>query len=318
MHAVNPVNPVNPMHRMRPMLDRRSLLTGSAAVTLSAIAGAREMAEAEPTSASPTKRDVDMSDAELLAALVRLRGSTDGTMTCGWLESQRYAVVDNEAHPLCRVLAASLQSYQKLSDTLYEATVLEIAHYVDLASGELLREVRIPGSDGVASVPTYRFGPSKVRFAVRLDENEPFYADKEGADAGKFAPAGNVHMMRSITRPQHDGVNLFVRHEEVGRVHPARANVKPVAYREWTIWRGPSAIAQDPRATYSPCEHSYTAMTSWRPWMRMGDTPGHTLDTGRGAKTQRLEELPRDFLELTHRVHPDVLDDPEKALRKAT
>jgi hypothetical protein len=47
----------------------------------------------------------------------------------------------------------------------------------------------------------------------------------------------------------------------------------------------------------------------------MGEIKGHTLDSGYGAKAESWADCPAEFLDLTRRRHPDVLDDPERALR---
>jgi hypothetical protein len=49
--------------------------------------------------------------------------------------------------------------------------------------------------------------------------------------------------------------------------------------------------------------------------MQMGTLKGHTIDSGYGAKAMNWTECPPEFLELTRRRHPDVLDDTERALR---
>ena len=55
-------------------------------------------------------------------------------------------------------------------------------------------------------------------------------------------------------------------------------------------------------------------MTSWRPWMEMGDIPGHTFSNGFGRRAASIEDLPADYREYVNRVHPDVLRDPAALL----
>ena len=301
--------------RVTGLLARRAVLVGTAAAVAfkagpSWAAGGTGLADRLGNDAVP------LADADLLAALVRLRGSTDGRVTAGWLESSRYAVIDGEAWPLCRVLAGALSRFERKRDDLYEATILEITHYLDFATGELLDTLTMPVTGRVVKVPPYRIGPTPVRFAVRLDERETFSPTQEGKGAGNFAPLGEVRLRRSVSDARRSGDKLFLRHEEHGSLTPASADVRPVTYREWTIWSGPADVALDPAAGYCPSDYSYTAMTSWRPWMQMGDVSGHTLDSGRGAKARRFEDLPQRYLELTERQHPDVIRDPVAALAR--
>jgi hypothetical protein len=298
------------------LLARRAVLAGTvASAALQAGSSWAAGARADPPD-SLGNEAVPLSDTDLLAALVRLRGSLDGRVTAGWLESWRYAVIDGEAWPLCRVLAGALSRFERKRDDLYEATILEITHYLDFATGELLDTLTMPVTGRVVKVPPYRIGPTPVRFAVRLDERETFSPTQEGKGAGNFAPLGEVRLRRSVSDARRSGDRLFLRHEEHGSLTPASAGVPPVSYREWTLWSGPAAVALDPAAGYCPSEYSYTAMTSWRPWMQMDGVRGHTLDSGRGAKARRLGDLPQRYLELTERLHPDVIRDPVAALAR--
>jgi hypothetical protein len=301
--------------RVAGLLPRRALLAGSMASAALGAAPARAASGMDLPDRLGNDA-VPLSDTDLLAALVRLRGSVDGRVTAGWLESWRYAVIDGEAWPLCRVLAGALSRFERKRDDLYEATILEITHYLDFATGELLDTLMMPVTGRVVKVPPYRIGPTAVRFAVRLDERETFSPTQEGKGAGNFAPLGEVRLRRSVSDARRSGDQLFLRHEEHGSLTPSSADVRPVSYREWTIWSGPAAVALDPAAGYCPCEYSYTAMTSWRPWMQMDDVQGHTLDSGRGAKVRRFGDLPQRYLELTGQRHPDVIRDPVAALAR--
>lgn len=257
---------------------------------------------------------VALSPQALLQAYIRLRGSLDGSITAGWLDSLRYVIVDGVAHPFCRVIAGALSRYERKGEAMYEATTLEVTHYCDFQTGEPLETLTVPVTNRVVKVPPFRIGPAKVRFAVRLDEREAFSPKVEGKGSENFAPLGEVRLRRAITDPRRTGGQLHVRHEEIGGVEPKAPGIQPISYREWTIWRGPAEVALDPRASYCPSELSYTAMTSWRPWMQMGDLKGHTLDSGRGGKARQFASLPANYLELTARRHPDVVRDPEAAL----
>ena len=48
--------------------------------------------------------------------------------------------------------------------------------------------------------------------------------------------------------------------------------------------------------------------------MQMGDTPGHTVQNGRGGKAENPEGLPVELLRLVKLHHPDLIEDPEGVL----
>ena len=55
-------------------------------------------------------------------------------------------------------------------------------------------------------------------------------------------------------------------------------------YREWTLSQAKWADVTNPKLKCITAELSYSAATSWRPWMQMGKSPGCTLQNGRGGK----------------------------------
>jgi hypothetical protein len=251
----------------------------------------------------------------LLDALVRMRGRTDGGLVYGWLQGTRSTVIDGDVQPLCGVVAGAVQRFRRIAPDRYEATILEVAHYTHPETGEPLERVRMPGTGREVVVPKYRFGPVKARFAVALDEWEEFEPPRTG-NAAQFAPKSSVHLVRSIGPASASGDTVHVRAGEYGRVYPDRARPPTVWYREWMTWHAAADAMADASAVTVPATYSYSALTSWRPWMQMGDVRGHTAENGYGAKAASWDECPPEFLELTRRFHPDVLDDPARALAR--
>ena len=295
-------------------MNRRAVLAGGAATlgfaTLGGVAVARPFAT--PGAAEVAGR---LRGPALLEAFVRMRGRTDGKPVYGWLRSQRSTVIDGEITPLCGVVAGAVQRFERISEDVFEATILEVAHYTDPLTGELLESVTMPGTGRSVKVPAYRFGPVKARFAVTLDEWEEFDPPQGGSGATQFVPRSSVHLLRSLEPAAAVGERVSLRTNEYGRVYPDRAKPKTIYYREWMIWQARAADLARAGLVSVPADYAYTALTSWRPWMQMGDLKGHTLDSGHGAKAADWSGCPPEFLEMTRRRHPDVLDDPERALR---
>jgi hypothetical protein len=295
-------------------ISRRTALTASSAALLGGALGAAGADAAHAAAATSVRVPVALSDEALLDAYVRLRASTDGRTSFGWLDALRYAVIDGEIHPLCRVLAAGIARFDKVSSGRYAAVMLEVAHYVDIGSGELLDTLAMPQTGVVVKVPHYRTGPKRVAFGVSIDESEVAGEGIPRKQLESFAPVGDVRLQRSVSEPWRENDALFVRHEEYGRVTPRDPAAARIFYREWTSWRGPAERALDARLASAPSEMSYSAITSWRPWMQMGKLPGHTVENGRGCKIATLAQLPEQILRLTERLHPDVLDYPDRVL----
>lgn len=299
---------------MKRSIDRRALLGAGGAVVLGGAFGVASPTVAAAPAGGPASSPVSLSPEALLDAYVRLRASTDGKIAFGWLDALRYVVIDGEIFPLLRMLAFGVSRFRKVAADRYEAVMLEIAHYVDIDSRELLETVVMPGTGKTVTVPKYRTGPKAVAFGLSIDESETVGAGIPRKQLQAFAPVGDVRLQRSVSDPRLENGLLAVRHEEYGRVTPRDPTAARIFYREWTQWSGPAALALDPKLTGVPHQLSYAALTSFRPWMQMGSVKGHTAENGRGASMASLAELPEDVLRLTQRLHPDVLDNPELVL----
>ncbi|MCY4476824.1 MAG: DUF1838 family protein [Gammaproteobacteria bacterium] len=250
---------------------------------------------------------------DLLRALVKMRGSLDSELVIGWLRAKRFSISQGRIEPLCGLISAAFSRFRQVSDDLFEAVVLEITHYTDFETWELLDTLVMPVTNREVEVPAFRFGPTTTRFAVSLDEREEF-EPQEGTTQEAFSPAAAVRMTKSI-HPEYvrDGT-LLLRHEEHGRVRPTDSDIPNMFYKESTIWSAPLDDVLDPKLTRVDALVNYSAMTSWRPWMHMGEVPGHTSSNGHGARARSIDDLPEDFLAHTRRLHPDVLEDPDAAL----
>ena len=266
-----------------------------------------------PVAGSATSAPVPGRQYDLLTTLMKMRGSLDNEMVIGWVRAKRFAVSQGQVEPIYGLVAATLSRFTRMSDDLFSAVILEITHYTDLNTGELLSSLVMPFSGHEVAVPAYRFGPETIRFAVDLDE-ESSYAPTEGTTEGAFAPAGSVRMTKSIEEELVTDDELVLRHEEYGRVYPHASEYPTMFYRESTLWSAPTRAVFSSDTTRVNSRVFYSAMTSWRPWMRMGDIPGHTTSNGMGATVDSIADLPEDFLRYTQQVHPDVLADPEAAL----
>lgn len=288
-------------------IPRRTYLKGM----LSSLALSATVAQSATKAEALASR---LSGKALLDTFVRMRGRTDGKIAFGWLNATRSTFIDGEITPLCGVIAGAMQRFQRIAEDRYEVTVLEIAHYTDLATGELLDTLKMPQTGRTVQVPRYRFGPTKVRFAVALDEWEEFEPVKVAANAAQFAPRSAVHLVRSIGPVSAAGNDVLLRADEYGRVYPDRAKPPTQFYREWMIWRAAAAALANAGTPSVAADYSYSALSGFRPWMQMEGVNGHTAENGIGAKAERWSDCPAHFLELTRRLHPDVLDNPERVL----
>ena len=152
------------------------------------------------------------------------------------------------------------------------------------------------------------------KVALRLDETREFRMGAESASGSSFFQTGKATTRQLVSEPQLVDDRFHVREELGSRVVPDQPGRRGFFYREWTIWSGPWKALQDPKVHCVETEVIYSAATAWRPWMKMGDGPGHTVQNGRGGKVERVEDLPPELLRLTRQVHPDLVRDPAGVL----
>jgi hypothetical protein len=293
--------------------SRRRFLGGAAvaalggALPLAAQARPREPADAP----SPKPVAVVLDDATLLTTFMKLRNSTDGRLTIGWMDAVTHAFIEGETFPLYRLLAATWNRYEKQADDRYAGISLEVAFFLDPRTGELLQTLNMPRATAPVAVPLYRSGPGKAVVAVRAEARREFPMGRE--DQTFFRP-GLALSSQYLSQAQRAG-DLFSVREDVGtRVIPGDPALPGFFYREFGIWRGSWKALMDPHNACVTTEVIYSAAAAFRPWMNMGKTPGHTLQNGVGGKVQRAADLPERLLELVRTHQGDLLTQPEKVL----
>jgi hypothetical protein len=75
------------------------------------------------------------------------------------------------------------------------------------------------------------------------------------------------------------------------------------------------ADLQAPGVTRVRATTGYTAVVTWRPWLKMGDRPGHLMETGAGRYGATLDELPANWRAAAAKHRPDILANPAALLK---
>lgn len=300
-------------------LSRRELLAG-VALTLAPLAEGRDRQRpASSADCGPlplaAPQPVQLEDAALMSAFMKLRGATDSRLTIGWVDAVNYGFIDGDTFPLYRLWAATWQVYRKTGDLTYSSTTLEIAHFVDMKTGALLEHLTMPLNAAVVQVPHYRAGPSQGTVALHREDKREFTMNREAKEGAQFFVSGTAISSQHVSQAERDGRKFHVREDVATRVVNADPATRGFFYREWSRWSGNWDEVFDPSVACARCELGYTSAAAWRPWMKMGNSPGNTLQNGRGGKVEHSSDLPAELLHLTKQIHPDLLDDPWKALK---
>lgn len=298
-------------------VSRRYL--GALSLAVASVAGIARSAQSQTHSLGALK-----GDAELVTAVRKMRSNLDGSLRSGWLEAKRFSYIDGDIAPLLILLAGSISTSRDNGDGTFDINLVEVTYYLDVETGELLDTLEMPGSGKIVNVPLYRAGPAVVTIGAKTaiselatGEEGVVNADSDEATAA-FAPKGDVKLERSVGPAVIDGNTVWIQTEEYGRVFPTNPKDARVFYKESAIWQGALDELVDPSVKAASAKLSYSAASSWRPWMEMGDVKGHTMSSGIGATCNSLAEMPEQWLRLTEVHHPDILENPEGVLRRET
>lgn len=276
------------------MIHRRHLLQGI---------GGAALAAASPLSASAT--GLDLSDPrDRLTALAKMRGSTNGSLTIGWVIGERYAVVDQQAIPMVGILAGTFSQYRRRDADTFEARALEVAYFTDLETGKLLDTWKNPVTGQIVEVPQTRMGPSLI--LMRADGLEVPRPSGE---------ATGMTIQHHFDAPIQLHGRVWITEEIRVASEPRKPGGQAFRYNEMTTYESRLDDLNDPAVTSAPVNVQFQSLVSFRPWMGFGDTPGHTTARGFGGRETRVEDLPPYYVELTERYHADVLNDPIAALQ---
>ena len=275
------------------MIDRRRLMFGLAGVTgtLATL----------PALAHP---GIDWDDdADRLRATMMMRGSLDERVCAGWVIGARYAVLDHVARPFVRILAGTFSQCKQVRDDAYEVTALEVAYFLDYNTWELLDEWTNPYTGIDVRIPQVRMGPSKV--LVTADKLEIMSAAGE---------AVGLELNHRFERPVVRGDDVWLTEIISVDGQPPMPNARRFVYNEMSTYHSKLSELEHPDTVSAPTTVEFHNLVTFRPWMGFGDQDGHTTAHASGARAARIEDMPAQYLELTQKHHPDVLDDPLGAL----
>lgn len=278
------------------MIDRRNLLTG-----LSASAGL--LAVGTPALAAGRKRggDLDLVSGEgRLHNFIKMRGALDDKLVIGWASARYYGVIDDRMDPLFAVVSATFSRWRQVVDG-FEAVSFELAWFTDAHTGKAMDTFRNPYTGKDCKVPTGGLAPSKFRIGRDL----------------------SFHLGRDVPglQMEHDVLPFEARGDDVWLLERSRTALsfpgapKPFRYSESNTYHAKRRDLERRGATRVTSDVSYTNVCSWRPWLEMGDRPGHLTATGIGRQNATMDSLPPAWLEATAARRPEVLKDPAGVLQ---
>ena len=254
--------------------------------------------------------------ASVLRAMTRMRYSEDGRLTMGWLKARRYGVVDAQITPLFGMVTGTFGRHRVMSDGAVENASFELAFYTDLETGEVLDSITIPYTKKTVEVPRLLLGPntSKSRPAFHeLIESGGRPAERTDSESA-MRPVGSTRVERWLGPVTVKGNDVWINEASSATLVPADPKAAKVVYSEHLVVAADYSDLMNPELLSVPAKLSYTGVSSWRPWMQMGDHPGHTTSAGFGGKAFDVDGLPDDYRAMAERYYPEALADPAAIL----
>lgn len=255
----------------------------------------------------------------VLRALTRMRYSEDGRLTMGWLKARRFGVVDAEITPLMGMITGTFGRHRLLEDGSVENVSFELAFYTDLESGEVLDEITMPYTGRLVKVPRLLLGPSKSRTVPVFHSVKRSSAPPAADNASSVAmrPEGDSRVEEWLGPVTVKGDDLWITQASSAVRVPADPALRNVVYNESLVYSSPYADVLNQGLPSVPSKLGFTGLSSWRPWMEMGDHPGHTVSSGFGSKAFHVDDLPDDYRAMAERYYPEAFGNPAAILDQA-
>lgn len=253
----------------------------------------------------------------VLRNLHRMRGSEEGEIAMGWLKGQRFGVVDAEIVPLMGMVTGTFARHKVLDNGSVELSSFELAFYTDLETGKVLDTLKIPYTGKSVKVPRLILGPNKSTIRPVFHELTEIEHEAERTDSeSAMRPVGSQRFERWLGPVTVKDGHVWITEASSAKVVPADPKASKVIYSESVTYKGDFENVNNPDLPTIASTLSYTGITSWRPWMDMGDLPGHTTSHALGSKTFDVDGLPDDYREMAEQYYPDALADPASVLNK--
>lgn len=270
-------------------LSRRTALT--------VFGGATALLAATPALAKASRTKIDVSTPQgRLKAYMLMRGALDDRLVIGCISGTYYGVVDAEITPLYGVVAATFARYRPHAAGGYEAVTTEQAYFTDLETGAWIKSYKNPYTGETVTVPASGFKPNRIIISPDVDLR-------------LATPVPGIQFDHHVLPVEIRGDDVWL--TEVTRTAGAvPGSAKPFRYSESVVLHARRSELEARNAKQVTCETTFNGVVSWRPWLKMGDRPGHLLGIGAGRYGATMETLPAVWISATREHRPDLLSNP--------
>jgi Protein of unknown function (DUF1838) len=268
---------------------RSALLAGAASIAASAVSSTHAAASLNL-----------VSSADRLRAFMLMRAALDDQLVIGFISGRYYGVVDDEIKPLYGVVSATFSRYRLRADGGYDGASYEVPFFTDLETGVALDHWRNPYTGQEVAVPFFAFPPAALIITPELEIVVP------------KKPPG-LSMRNQVISTQIVDQDIWFTEVTTSSMTNPEAS-RPIRYSEIVTLHAATAELAIRSIKRVACQTNFTSVVSWRPWLQMGERPGHLMGNGVGGYGVSLDMLPPNWLAATAARRPDVLKDPAQPL----
>lgn len=256
-------------------------------------------------SAMRTNADANASpvNSEFLRRYRKLRFALHEEVFFWWIRGTKLGLVDSLITPLYNMEIASIFRCRNGDDGSFSVASLEMVYNTDIESGALLTKWRNPYTDEMISMrPAQPVGPVTVTYTTA------------GPQLPTSLPGASMRHEHRWHFLDGAGDTQLLRDESFSIVTPTAGNAREFKVSDLSTYQASRRELDSRRVLSAPASVAFNAVSNWQRWMNMGDRPGSMLSRGVGQKARRLQDCPRQFLDLLASQHPEFLRDPAASL----
>lgn len=269
---------------------RRAVLAGAAALAASPALGKAgwRLDPADP--------------ARSLRAYRRIRLCDDERVFFWWMSGTRYAQIENRLTPMFDIEVCSIFRVSTPRDDSFSLTSLEMVFNRPVGGGPLLESWLNPLT-GERLTPAYRpVGPITTPYTLA------------GPRLPGALPGARIISSRPPRRFVVNGDDVLVRDDSQAEVIQDDGASPPYRVNDFAEYSASLRAVENLRQPWVPAIVSFTAVTGWQRWWKMGDRPGGSVARAMGRKVDRWDAMPAFTQQSVARLYPQIAADPTKAL----
>lgn len=219
-----------------------------------------------------------------------------------WIRATKYGLVDNVLTPLYGMEIASIFQTVSRPNGRFAARSLEIVYSTDHETGELLEEWTNPYTGTVVPVRHTPVGPNLLEY------------DLDGPKLPTELPGARLETQNVFGEAWIENDGFWIRDDNSAVVTQVDGKGQPFHVYDWATYHAALTDVLDPAIRSAPGTVSFQAVSTWQRWMGMGSRPGNLVSRGSGQKVASYEELPARFRGFFETQHPELAEDPLRAL----